>query len=214
MRGIVAQLLPGAPVELLASVETLGDLVDWHRTHAGGGRHGEAAASRVRLRPLADSDLAALYEASTAPERGFRWRYRGTTPSLAEFHAQLFEGVLCQFIVETVADRVAHGLVCAYNAQFDQRFAYVAFVRFGPVRGRGEVLEGMMSFIEFLFRTWDLKKLYAEVPEFNAQGMFDLESRSVRVEGRLVDHCFHDGRWWDQLIVAVWREDWTALTRP
>ena len=99
MRGILIELLPSAPEDLLGSIETLGDLLEWHHTHAGGGIANEANPTRVRLRPLADRDLGALYEASTAPDRGFRWRYRGATPSMGEFHSQLFEGVLCQFIV-------------------------------------------------------------------------------------------------------------------
>jgi hypothetical protein len=93
------------------------------------------------------------------------------------------------------ADERSHGLVCAYNAHLDNKFAYIAFIRTAPSRGAGEMMGGVMLLIEHLFSNWDFRKLYAEVPEFNAAGMFSTSSRAVRVEGRLVGHMFHAGKW-------------------
>lgn len=203
----LSRLMGGPPNELLSSIVTLDEAFQWYRARY----EAEPAiphVANVRLRPVRDSDYPALYEASTRPESAFRWKYRGATPSPQQFSSQLFDGVLAQFMVED-REGTAHGLVCCYNAHADGKFAYIAFIRTGPTNGRGEMVEGVMLFIKYLFDGWDFRKLYAEVPEYNADGMFSVESRAVRLEGRLVEHLFHDGRWWDQLIISLWRADWS-----
>jgi RimJ/RimL family protein N-acetyltransferase len=197
------------PRDLLDSIDSLQEAYDWYTTRApsaGDGGSGRAAP-RMLLRPVETTDLPDIYRAATDPEHSFRWRYRGSTPSFAQFSSQLFEGVLAQFMVVDHDGRT-HGLVCGYNAHLDSKFAYIAFLRTGPSQGAGEMMVGVTLLIDHLFSNWDFRKLYAEVPEFNAAGMFSEDSRAVRVEGRLVGHMFHAGRWWDQLIVALWREDW------
>jgi hypothetical protein len=207
-RAVLRSLLPGAPPELLASIDTVGDAHAWHVSRAEGTDPTVPARPRVRLRVLEDGDLPALYRASCDPQQGFRWRYRGATPSPQEFRAQLHAGVLAQFVVEGIDDGRAHGLVCAYDARFEERRASIALVRIGtPVDG-GEVLEGLALFIDHLFATWDLRKLQAEVPGFNADSLVDPLSPFLTVEGRLVDSCFAQGRAWDLLIIAIWRDVW------
>lgn len=209
-RAILASLIPGAPPDLIDSMESMRDAYEWYRVRYGEEREVSSNMPRVRLRPLSDQDLGPLYVASTRPEQGFRWRFRGSTPSFQDFHASLFDGVLAQFMVVDSKTGSPFGLVCAYNARFEIGCVHIGFVRTFEGKGQGEVLEGMLMFIEFLFQTWPFKKIYADVPEFNAQSMFDTNSKAVRVEGRLVQHCFHDGQWWDQLTIALWREDWTV----
>jgi RimJ/RimL family protein N-acetyltransferase len=204
------RLLGQPPPELIAGLETAGEAYDWYeQRRSSGSLVDDGPRLRVRLRPLHDGDIGMLYETSTDPAGGYRWRYRGTTPSIGDFARQLYEGVLAQYVVEGISDSTPYGLVCACNARFENQTVYIAFLRFARARGKGEVLEGMMLFISYLFETWNFRKIYAEVPEFNATGMFDNSSRTVRIEGRLVDHVFHQNRWWDQLIVALWRQDWT-----
>lgn len=221
LKAKIHDLLGSPPPDLLRSIETVGEAFGWYQARVSSDDPSPAAdAARVRLRPLDEADFPSLYESSTSVERGYRWRYRGSTPGYPEFVAQLFDGVLAQFMV-VGADDHPFGMVTAYNAHFENQSVYIGFLRVSNRKGAGEVLEGMLLFIEFLFDRWNFKKLYADVPEFNATGMFDLSSRAVRLEGRLVDHVYLHGRWWDQLIVALWREDWTseavrwgALNRP
>lgn len=202
------RLLRGTAPELLDSIETVGEAFEWYQTAAERSDDADQPQARVRLRPFEERDFAALYRAATSPEGGFRWRYRGGTPSPDIFRAQLFDAVLAQYIVEGVEDGAAYGLVCAYNARLDNQTAYIAFLRSSERRGRGEMMEAMMLFIDHLFHGWNLRKLYAEVPEFNAKAMFDTDSRSLEVEGRLTDHEYHDGKWWDLLTIALRREAW------
>ena len=125
----------------------------------------------------------------------------------------MHEGVLAQFMVEGVADGRSHGLVCAYDPRMEQGCASIALVRTAADPGHGEVLEGLGLLIDHLFATWPLRKLYAEVPGFNADGLVAADDPVVRVEGRLVDHCYVQGRWWDQIILAIWRECWLVERR-
>lgn len=200
--------LGGPPAALLSSIETLGEAYDWYVARTEAGAETEATA-QIRMRPLESEDVPQLYRAATDPSGSFRWRYRGSTPSFSQFSSQLFEGVLAQFMIVDATNNT-HGLVCCYNAHLDNKFAYLAILRTGQSLGKGEMMSGVVQFIQYLFSNWDFRKLYAEVPEFNAAGMFSPESRAVRTEGRLSGHIYHDGRWWDQIIIALWREDWVV----
>ena len=166
---------------------------------------------RVELRAFRDDDLEDLYQAALDLAGGFRWRFRGTTPPREAFYQALFEGTLAQYMVVGSGDGARYGLVAAYNAQLDQGHAYVAFQRCTRRPGISEVTEGMVLFIDQLFATLALRKLYCEVPGYNEEiiGVGDLPM--FREEGRLVGHDFHAGRWWDRILLALWREDWERI---
>jgi len=169
---------------------------------------------RLKLRPVYPDDVPMLYKAAMDPTHSFRWRYRGATPSVGEFADGLHEGTLVQFIIERLDDGRPQGLVAAYRASMDAGHAYVAFQRISPPghRGAGEMFEGLYLFVQYLFRTWNFRKLYAEVPGYNYPDLASGEGVLFDVEGRLRDHDYHDDRFWDQYLIAIHRDRWHDAT--
>jgi RimJ/RimL family protein N-acetyltransferase len=159
------------------------------------------------LVPLNPSHHGSLYELGFRDQNNFRWRFRGAVPPFTAFEQSLFAGVLCQFAVcpNDKSDQVA-GLVVAYNASPQDDFCYLAVItdrRFGS-----GTIEAIALFLRYLFRHWPMRKVYLESLEFNA----DQYSSAVKFglfkeEGRLKAHHFFDGKYWDLITYAMYRED-------
>jgi RimJ/RimL family protein N-acetyltransferase len=212
----LADLLQDPPADLLRQIETIGEAYEWYLQRI---EHDPAGAARgagrprpdpgVYLRPVEERDYAGLYRASIEPGSAFRWRYRGATPSIERFVAGLHEGVLVQHMVQAI-DGPTVGLVVCYQASMESRTAYFGLLRTAETSQEGRMFEGLMLFLQFLFDTWDFRKLYAEVPEFNFDGLLSPTPRGIDIEGIQRQHLFHEGRWWDQYLIALWRERWDA----
>jgi len=125
----------------------------------------------------------------------------------------MWSGVLCQFLA-TDAAGLHHGLLVAYGADHVNGHAYFA-VQGNPERptGMGATV-GLVQLIDHLFRHWPLRKLYAELPGYNASEFSGALRRHAKLEGTFSDHIFFDGRYWDQVVYALYRADWFAHVRP
>jgi hypothetical protein len=92
----------------------------------------------------------------------------------------------------------------------DQGFVYFAVTRFDLADRTLAFFEGVFLFVDYLFDTWPLRKVYADSLEFNFDQFAGGTATFFEVEGRLKDHVYLKGRYWDQIILAVWRERWKA----
>jgi RimJ/RimL family protein N-acetyltransferase len=179
-------------------------------------RQGRYESADVRLRPLAEDDIAAIYFASLDPDSAHRWRYRGRTPSPEAFRQSLFtDAILAQFMVENRSDpEHAVGLVSGYNADLVSGHCYIALLRTdGALRrpqSAGLMVEGAILFIQYVFDHFELKKIYVEVPEYN-QSLIQGADAVFKKEGDLRDHYVYRGRSWAQYLYACYREDWDGL---
>ena len=153
-------------------------------------------------------DYPALYRMACDPARCFRWRFRGATPSPKEFEIALWEGVLAQFVIESTGDGRLLGLVVAYGANLRNGHAHIAIALDPGCWSQGWPLEGLALFVDYVFRQWNVRKLYAEVAGFNFERIASGFDRYCCEEGRLVEHEWHDGRYWDLHFLAVWRDQW------
>ena len=160
------------------------------------------------LRPLGPEDYAGLRARETSAELGVRWRGRGNVVSPEQWAQSIWQSVFAQFVIVGVHDRKTLGLVMAYRPSFQDGHAWFGVEKFDAGQRSPLVVLGASLFIEYVFKCWNLTKLYIEVAEYNASqfqsGMGDL----FELEGRMRDHFWYDGERWDQLILALYRERW------
>jgi acyl carrier protein/RimJ/RimL family protein N-acetyltransferase len=164
--------------------------------------------THVQLRPIVPNDLEFLYQISVAPENGYRWRYRGAVPTRSMFAEALDKGILVQFVVERSATSEPVGLVTAYGANLRDEWTYVAAVTAPKFVQSGAVLDGLINLIGYLFRNWPFRKIYFETIEFNLSQFGSAIGVLAAEEGRLKDHVFYDGRYWDVVTGAIYRDSW------
>lgn len=164
--------------------------------------------SYARLRPLAQNDYAYLYDLSLSAKNNARWRYRGATPSPERFVSDLWSGVLAQFLVETPPPRKRAGLLVAYNADHANGTVYLGVLIDNAHHRTVWPMEAIMLFVDYLFRNWAFRKVYAETTEFSATHFSSGAKALFEEEGRLREHQFFQGRYWDYLYYALTRQRW------
>lgn len=158
-----------------------------------------------RLVPVLPPALPFLYSLCLDPEVGFRWRYHGAVPSHQQFEQDLWQGVLTQFVVESVQTKEPAGHVACYNPDRNMSHAYVGAAMTGEYQGSGIAIEPIRIFFGYLFDVWPFRKLYLELPEFNLPQFASAIRHGLHVEARLRDHHYYQGRRWSQLILAAYR---------
>ena len=168
-------------------------------------------STRVALRPVVPGDTPRLFEMAFSPNNCHRWRYFGGSTSFAEFDRLLWDRVLCQFVVTRASNPVPIGLVQCVASNFRHGTAQINVLLAEGVQRQAWPFEGVVLFVNYLFETFPLRKLYAEVPEFNFAAFAGGAGRYFATEGRLTAHEWHLGRYWDLLILAMTRE--TVLTK-
>ena len=167
-----------------------------------------SSSSRVRLRSVRAADGDWLYDLLTRTS-GSRWRYRGRTPAPGEFHADLWRGVLSQFVVTDAEDRPV-GLVGAYNANTTAGHCHLFAV--GATDQGRLITEATARFADWLFERFEFHKLWIESAEFNLAQFASLTELAT-IEGRLTNFDYWSGRFWDLLILSVTQERWTRHRR-
>lgn len=168
----------------------------------------EPGAPRTRLRPVVASDLEFLRSLELGGENGIRYRHRGVAASPEEFNARLWAGVLHQVVAIEPDTGLRLGLIACFGVDWRNGHGHLAFVFSDEARSRGEAADAVARFIDYAFTVFPLRKLYGEVLEFNLGTFRSSIGRCAEVEGRKRLHDWHDGRYWDQLILAVYREAW------
>lgn len=167
----------------------------------------------VSLVPVAPQYLEFLYQLATNEENGFRWLLAGMVPPAEAFQQNLWKGVVTQFVVIVRSSSAPIGIVVAYNAEVNHGFAYLG-ADFAPnVQGIGIAIEAVELFVDHVFATYNFRKLYLEVPEYNLPSMAYGIGGLLREEGVLRDHTYFRGQYWDRHMLALYRDEFLAAPR-
>ena len=162
----------------------------------------------VYLRPVTPEDYQSLLRVELSEQLGPRWRFRGSTPSPEQWSQATWSGTLAQFLaVARPSDRPL-GIVAVHQANFQDGFAYMSAARFEPSRPSPAMMFAVAIFLNYVFTCWDFRKLYMEVPEYNYAQFASVIKRFAKMEGRLTGHTYFAGRYWDQMILAIYRDHW------
>ncbi len=80
--------------------------------------------------------------------------------------------------------------------------------------GKGYGTEATRLLVQYAFESLNLNRVCLEVFEYNPRGIRAYEKAGFRVEGRLRQDCYREGRYWDTVVMGVLREEWELLKRP
>lgn len=171
--------------------------------------------SRVYLRPLDLADAPVLTAWLNNPEVTRYLRLHRPLMPLAE------EAFLRK-MSESERDIVL-GIVTREPEQFigvtglHQMDACNRHVQFGitlgekSAWGKGYGTEATRLMVRYAFDTLNLNRVWLHVYEYNERGVRVYQKAGFRMEGRLRQETFRDGRYWDTFVMAVLREEWEAV---
>ncbi len=96
--------------------------------------------------------------------------------------------------------------------QFDLRLinknAYITYYVKPEYRGKGFGNIIISIAIDFAFKEMGLRRLTAEVYEYNERSVNLLKALGFEVEGVLREAKYHNERFWDIIIMGLLREKW------
>lgn len=156
----------------------------------------------------------ALFQIARSAAVVDRWQAGSQSYGYEAFVQRFWEDVLAQFIFASTDDTLIPGLVRCEQANFRHQTAHIAIYAAEPVQMTPLPIMALATFIDFVFSTYPLRKLYAEVPEFNFPQFASGEGSFFEVEGRLIEHEVHFGALWDMLILSLSRGRWEEVARP
>jgi [ribosomal protein S5]-alanine N-acetyltransferase len=167
----------------------------------------------VTIRPLHPNDYTPLYDLALFTDAGSRWRLHGDTPTQDKFLQILLENARVTFAIERNVGRDLIGMVQLWMHDPMNRNGHITSFLDPSVRGRGWPLEGVILFVDFVFRVFNLHKLYFEslADEYSQYG--SIVGSILQQEGLLRDHTLVFGEWADYHVLALYKDDVPKLTR-
>ncbi len=168
------------------------------------------------LVPLAPEHLSALRNLELGDHIAFRWRHSGAHYHPEAYSQSVWEGVLASFLVfdrERMSE--PRGLVTAYQADTANGHCRVAATRFGVGTSSSfATIRGVFLLFDYLFKGWNFRKIYLEVPAFNLEQFTSAATDGLFVEeGRLHEYTYLDGEFWDLVFLALGRDRWAEQRR-
>ncbi len=164
----------------------------------------------VTLAPVVPQYMDFLYQLATDEKTGFRWRLTGSVPPPDSFQRDLWKGVFSQFVILERRTSQPIGTVMAYNVELHHGFGFLAAAVIPQAQGTGIAIEATDLFMGWLFMTYDLRKIYLEVPEFNISQISNGVDGLLVEEGCLREHMYYGGRHWDRYIFAIYRSEYLS----
>lgn len=115
------------------------------------------------------------------------------------------------FAIETL-DGVHIGSMGLHRIDWIHRIATTgAVIGEAEYRGKGYGTDAKMLLLDYAFNALQLHKISSHVIDVNMQSQRYSEKCGYKVEGTLRQHHFLDGAYHDEVVMAVFREDWLPL---
>lgn len=171
----------------------------------------------VSLRAIEEDDLPRLHLWANDPvtQDGIGEQH---FPSSLQFHRQWFQKLaedrLNQRFVVDAPGVGGIGLSSIVSIDWRNRHAWHGLV-LGDAshRGKGYGVDAILTTMRYAFDELGLERLDGAMIEYNKASLATYCGRKVgwKEEGRRRNYFFRKGRFWDQVIVGVTRDDYRAL---
>jgi RimJ/RimL family protein N-acetyltransferase len=171
---------------------------------------------RVRLRPLLEDDLPTLARWEMDPGRSVTLMDRVAPPSEAAAKERLAkwsanEGDDLGFAIVALADpQVLVGHIAIFGIRAKDRLATIGIAIGREYMGQGYGSDAMRTIVSYGFRELALHRIQLSVAAFNPAGIRAYEKAGFVEEGRRREAVWHDGRWYDEILMSVLDGEWAA----
>jgi RimJ/RimL family protein N-acetyltransferase len=78
---------------------------------------------------------------------------------------------------------------------------------------KGHGTEATRLILRYAFDTLNLHRIWLHVYEDNQRAIRSYEKVGFRLEGKLREHVYRDGRFWDVLTMGILRKEWREISR-
>ncbi len=174
---------------------------------------------RVRLRGVRDEDLPRLARWEMDPARMATLSNWVVPPSEAAAKERIARWCAndkdnAGFAIEALADPpVLVGNIHLWGARPKDRCATLGIALAREYTGRGYGTDATRVLVDYAFREMGLHRIQLAVAPFNRAGIRAYEKAGFVEEGRHRDAVWHDGRWYDEVLMSLLDHEWAARHR-
>jgi len=171
-------------------------------------------SKRVVLRPLLKEDIPLLVRWINDPKVSSYLNI--CMPMMEADENEWFEGLhkrkLNDIVLAIVVDGMAIGTMGIHCISWKDRTATTGtLIGEEEYRGKGYGSEAKMLLLNYAFNTLNLRKVCSSVLAFNERSYRYSLNCGYKEEGRRKKQHFQYGEYWDEILLAVFREDWLPL---
>lgn len=166
--------------------------------------------NRIKFRPLEESDYPTLY----------KWRNEldflslfSPRRNIVNYEKFVSEQKLdtertrhLQFIGESISKNIPLGTIYSYNLNMMDGNVFIGGYADKDFRGVGYGAISCALFVTYLFRFFNLHKIYFDVLGYNEPSISMLQNFNFVEEGRFKGHRFYNGEYHDLIRFAVYRD--------
>ena len=76
---------------------------------------------------------------------------------------------------------------------------------------KGYGTDAIVTLLRFAFHEMNLNWVWLHVFEFNERAMVCYQKCGFKEEGRLRQHYYQEGRYWDSVVMGILRDEFDAL---
>lgn len=82
------------------------------------------------------------------------------------------------------------------------------FIGDAEYRGKGYGTDAMKALLKFIFEQMNINKVELTCFEFNQRAIKSYEKCGLKVDGRLRQHVFRDGKYYDEIVMSILKEEY------
>lgn len=174
---------------------------------------------RLVLRRFAPHDVEAFLAYRNEPEvaRYQPWESCSPEEAAALVANEREPGVPGEWFQIALALRKTNALVgdCGLKVhESEPRHATIGITVARAYQGRGLASEGLSCLFDHLFTKTELQRVVADTDPANLPAWRLLERLGMRREGHLRQSLWFKGRWSDEYLYAILREEWLGMRPP
>ena len=171
---------------------------------------------KVILRPLSESDAPALTRWINDPEvRQFLKNY---TPQTESAEREWVESLKKKSDTDIVLGIEVRGKLIGVMGihkinRKDGLATTGALIGEKRYWGKGYGTDAKMAVLNYAFNTLNLRKIMSSVFAFNKRSLAYSLHCGYRIEGRLKRQRFANGKYWDEIVLGLFKSDWLPYWR-
>ena len=169
---------------------------------------------RVTLRPVLEIDVPSFVIWVNDPEvSGFMNVHMPMMEAdEKEYFEQLHKRKPNEIVVAIVVDDKPIGTMGLHNIDYRNRRANTgALIGEKEFWGKGYGTEAKMLLLHYAFYSLNLRKICSNVISFNERSVQYSKKCGYTEEGRKKEHHYRHGSYWDEICLAVFKEEWEPL---
>ena len=111
------------------------------------------------------------------------------------------------FIVKNKVHDKVIGYVYTYNLNISNKYVYISISSDETIESRCAIAEGGIIFINFLFKQYELNKIYADIYSFNVKSIKLVSTAGFIQEANLKQHKYYNNEYHSLLIYSLYKEN-------